>query len=110
MAQPEVRVRLPACLRVRLGAAGPPVEVDRLLQCLAPPLRPGREHPQRGVWGGRDDGIGGLTTTRTGLIQALKLSDGWGPPQKNRSAGFIVAQRNGGSSKLLSLRECSAPS
>ena len=92
VAQPEVRVRLPACLRDRLGAAGRAVEVDRLLQCRTPTQRPGGADPRRGVWGRRDDEIGGLTTTRTELIQAVKLSDGWGPPH---SAASNMRSKNG---------------
>src|SRR5215211_3694064 len=45
VAQPEVRVCLPACLRDRLRVAGRVVELDRLLQCQTPPLRPGRQDP-----------------------------------------------------------------
>src|SRR5215213_3953257 len=81
VAQSEVRVRLPACLRNRLGAAGRAGEVDRLLQCRTPTQRPGGADPRRGVRAGADGEIGGLTETRTELIQAVKLSDGWGPPQ-----------------------------
>ena len=43
-------------------------------------LRGGRADTQRGIRGGRIDEIGGMTTTRTELNQAVKLSDGVGPP------------------------------
>jgi hypothetical protein len=39
-----------------------------------------RADTQRGIRGGQIVEIGGLTTTRTELNQAVKLSDGVGPP------------------------------
>ncbi|MBS5904687.1 MAG: winged helix-turn-helix domain-containing protein, partial [Acetobacteraceae bacterium] len=42
-------------------------------------------------WSGRRDEIGGLTTTRTELIQAVKLSDGRGPPHSEESGAGSAA-------------------
>ena len=45
LAQPQVRVRLPARLRDRLGAAGWAWALDRLLQCCKAPLGARRQDP-----------------------------------------------------------------
>ena len=80
LTQPEVRVRLSARLRDRLGASGRAGQVDRLLQCPTSPFCPGWAHARRGIWDGRDEETGGLTRTRAELILAAKLSGEWGPP------------------------------
>jgi hypothetical protein len=60
--------------------AGWALALDRLLQCQAAPLGPGRAHARRGLCGDRDGETGGLTATRTKLNQAAKLSEEAGPP------------------------------
>ena len=44
VAQPEIRVCLPARVRDRVGAAGRALRVDQLLQYPTPPLDPGGAH------------------------------------------------------------------
>ena len=80
LAQPEIRVRLPERLRDRLRIARRAFPVDQLLQCHAAPFDPGRAHAGRGIRGKRKGETGGLTTTRTELIQAAKLSEEAEPP------------------------------
>ena len=47
----------------------------------AAPFDAGRAHARRGIQSNRDDKTGGVTTTKTELSQAAKLSDEAGPPQ-----------------------------
>ena len=81
VAEPEIRVRLSARLRDRVGIAGRALGVDRLLQCPTPPFDPGRAHAQRGIRERTTGETGGLITTRTKLTTAAKLSSDRGPPQ-----------------------------
>jgi len=81
LAQSEIRMCLPARVRDRLGPAGRAVAVDRLLQCPTAPFDAGRTNTGRGIRENRTGETGGLTTTRTELNPAAKLSSRWGPPQ-----------------------------
>src|SRR3954464_13049381 len=76
-----MRVRLAACVRDRLGVARRADAVDRLLQYPPPPFDTGGAHPRRGIQDPSGGEIGGLTTTRTELIPAAKLSNETEPPQ-----------------------------
>ena len=49
VAQPEIRVRLSACVRDRFGAAGRPDPVGGLLQCQETPFQPGWTNTRRGL-------------------------------------------------------------
>src|SRR5206468_8989451 len=64
VAQPEIRVRLPARIRDRLRLAERPILLDQLLQRRTPALRFGRDNAKPDVWDNRRGETGGLTTTR----------------------------------------------
>jgi putative transposase len=66
-----------------------------------PPLVSGRAHARRGMRGGRDSEIAGLTTTGTKLVPAAKLSDGTGPPLLNRRCRHGLRFRSSGLLDLL---------
>ena len=64
LAQPQIRVHLPARLRDRLGAAGRALPLDRLLQRRPAPLGPRRQDPRRGLRAGdQRHQIGGMRQT-----------------------------------------------
>ena len=93
LAQSEVRVRLCARFRDRLGASGPAGQVNRLLQCPTTQFCPGWAHARRGIWDGRNEETGGLTRTRAELILAAKLSGEWGPPHCEPLARWLRTER-----------------
>src|SRR6478752_6708121 len=74
-------MHLLACVRDRNRPARWADLVDRLLQHPPPAFDAGRAHARRGIQGNRDDETGGMTTTRTELSQAAKLSNETGPTQ-----------------------------
>ena len=67
--------------------------MDRLLQFPAPTFDPGRMHARRGIQGDQDAETGVLTTIRTKLNKADKLSSRRGPPLRcsPASGGLRVA-------------------